>query len=247
MRTASRFLLASLLLVWAHSAAAQTVDDVVEKCVAALGGRAALGKLTSRSATGTITLSTPGGDLAGSIEVLSQAPNKSRTLIKVDASALGAGMITVDQRFNGVAGYVMDSLQGNSEITGGQLDNMRNAGFPTPLLIYKQAGATATLSGKEKVGDRDAYVVIFEPPSGSIVRQYVDAETYLTLKTVMKVQVPQLGQEVEQTTEFADYRDVDGIKTAFRLTSTSSVQRLSVTITKLEHNVQIDAALFSKP
>jgi outer membrane lipoprotein-sorting protein len=247
MRTASRLLLASSLLVWAHSATAQTADDVVEKCIAALGGRAALVKLTSRSATGTITLSTPGGDLTGSIEVLNQAPNKSRTLIKVDASALGAGMITVDQRFNGVAGYVMDSLQGNSEITGGQLDNMRNTGFPTPLLIYKQAGATATLGGKEKVGDRDAYVVIFEPPSGSIIRQYVDAETYLTLKTVMKVQVPQLGQDVEQTTEFADYRDVDGIKTAFRLTSTSSVQRLSVTITKVEHNVKIDAALFSKP
>lgn len=247
MRAASRLVLASLLLVWAHSAAAQTVDEVVEKCVAALGGRAALGKLTSRSATGTITLSTPGGDLTGSIEILNAVPNRSRTLIKVDASSLGAGLVVVDQRFNGVAGYVMDSLQGNSDVTGNQLDNMRNGAFPTPLLNYKQMGATATLSGKEKVGDRDAYVVIFEPASGSIVRQYIDAETYLTLKAVAKVDVPQLGQEVEQTTEFSDYRDVDGIKTAFRVASTSAIQRLSVTITKVEHNVRIDEALFSKP
>jgi hypothetical protein len=192
-------------------------------------------------------LSTPGGDLTGSIEILNAVPNRSRTLIKVDASSLGAGLVVVDQRFNGVAGYVMDSLQGNSDVTGNQLDNMRNGAFPTPLLNYKQMGATATLSGKEKVGDRDAYVVIFEPASGSIVRQYIDAETYLTLKAVAKVDVPQLGQEVEQTTEFSDYRDVDGIKTAFRVASTSAIQRLSVTITKVEHNVRIDEALFSKP
>ncbi|SRR5258706_1648341 len=247
MRAASRLVLTSLLLVWAHSAAAQTVDEVVEKSVAALGGRAALGKLKSRSATGTITLSTPGGDLTGSIEILNAAPNKSRTLIKVDASVLGAGQIVVDQRFNGVAGYAMDSLQGNRDITGNQLDNLRNGTFPTPLLNYKQMGATATLSGKEKVGDREAYVVIVEPTSGSIVRLNIDAETYLTLRTVTKVDVPQLGQEVEQTTEFSDYRNVDGIKTAFRITATSAIQRLSVTITKVEHNVRIDDALFSKP
>jgi hypothetical protein len=170
MRAASRLALALLLLAWTQPAAAQTVDDVIARCVTALGGRAALAKLTSRSATGTITLSTPGGDLTGSIEMLNAVPNKSRTLIKVDASSLGVGQIVVDQRFNGVAGYVLDSLQGNRDITGNQLDNLRNGAFPTPFLNYKQTGATATLTGKEKVGDRDAYVIVFEPASGSIVR-----------------------------------------------------------------------------
>ena len=247
MRAVSRFLLVSLLVVWANGAAAQTVDDVVDKCVAALGGRAALGKLKSRSATGTITLSTPGGDLTGPVEVLNAAPNKSRTLISLDASALGAGLIVVDQRFDGTSGYVMDSLQGNRDITGNQLDNLRNGSFPTPLLNYKEMGATATLSGKEKVGAREAYVVTFEPPSGSVVRQYIDTETYLPLRLVAKLDVPQLGQQVEQTSEFSDYREVDGVKIAFHVASTSAVQSLSITLTKVEHNGQIDAALFSKP
>src|SRR5882757_6966822 len=168
MRAVSRRLaLASLFLIWAHAGLAQTADDVIERSVTALGGRAAFGKVTSQSAAGTITLSTPGGDVSGPVEVLNAVPNKSRTLIKVDLSSLGAGQLVMDQRFDGMSGYVLDSLQGNRDITGNQLDNMRNGAFPHPFLIYKKLGATAQLGPKEKVGDRDAYPVTFDFPSGS--------------------------------------------------------------------------------
>ena len=70
-------------------------------------------------------------------------------------------------------------------------------------------GTAAQLNGKEKVGDREAHVLIFEPTSGSLVRHYIDAETYLPIKSVIKVDVPQIGQQVEQTTEFLDYREVE--------------------------------------
>ena len=59
--------------------------------------------------------------------------------------------------------------------------------------------------------------------------------------------LPQLGREVEQTTEFLDYREVDGVKLPFQLKSTSSVQNYTIEITKVEHNVPVDEALFSKP
>jgi hypothetical protein len=231
----------------AQAARAQTADDVIAKSVTATGGRAALGKLKSRLMTGTITLATPAGDISGSVEILNASPNKSRSLIKVDLSALGAGPWVLDQRFNGSTGYVIDTLQGNRDMTGNQLDNMRNGSFPHPFLNYKELGLTTQLGGKEKVGERDAYVVIFEPPSGSVVRQYIDAETYLPVKTTMKVEVPQLGQETEQTVEYFDYREVDGVKVPFRLAATSSVQNYTVTFTKVEHNVRIDETLFSKP
>jgi zinc protease len=248
MRIESRRLAVALLLVgWAHVVWAQTADDVVNRCLTAIGGRAALGKLKSRSMIGTIALSTPAGDIAGSIEILNAAPNKSRTLIKADLSALGAGQLVLDQRFDGTSGYALDTLQGNRDITGNQLDNLRNGSFPHPFLNYKEMGMTAQVSGKERVGEREAYVVIFEPPSGSVVRQYIDAETYLPVKIVVKVDVPQLGREVEQTTEFLDYREVDGIKLPFGVTATSSVQNYTITITKVEHNVRVDEALFSKP
>jgi zinc protease len=248
MRTMSRRLLCVLpILVWAPAASAQTASEVVDKCLTALGGRAALAKVTSRSSSGTITLSTPGGEVSGTVEVLNQAPNKVRTLIKVDLSSLGAGQLVFDQRFDGTAGYVMDSMQGNRDITGNQLDNLRNTSFPTPLLDYKALGMNVQLGAKETVGGRQAYVLTLEPPSGSVVRQYVDAETYLPIQVVVKAFVPQIGQDLEQTTALLDYRAVDGVKLPFEVRASSSVQSFTIVLTKVEHNVRIDGALFSKP
>lgn len=39
----------------------------------------------------------------------------------------------------------------------------------------------------------------------------------------------------------------DGLKVAFRLVATSSVQNYTITFTKVEHNQSIDPAIFSKP
>jgi phage-related minor tail protein len=105
MRAVSRRLAVALLFVaWAHVAWAQTADELVDRSLAAIGGRAALLKLKSRVTTGTITLSTPAGDIEGSVELLNAAPNKSRSLIKVDLSALGVGQLVLDQRFDGNVG-----------------------------------------------------------------------------------------------------------------------------------------------
>ena len=103
--------------------------------------------------SGTITLSTPVGELTGPVEVLNQAPNKARTLIKLDLAAVGAGEMTIDQRFDGTAGIVMDSMQGNRDISGEQLDSMRNATFPSPFLDYKERGVTVEL-GPQREGRR---------------------------------------------------------------------------------------------
>jgi len=241
-----RLAIATLVFGWTQLAHAQTAEEIVEKHLAAIGGRAALAKLTSRTMTGTITVSTPGGDISGPVELVAQQPNKTRMLIKLDLSALGAGQMVFDQRFNGETGYVLDSMQGNREISGDQLDTMRNNVFPTPFLNYKAQGATVELGGKEKVGGRDAYVVILKPKSGAAVRQFFDAETFLPVRLIVKITLPQIG-DVEQTTDLSDFRDVDGVKVPFAITASSAVQQSSITITKVEHNTKVDDALFSKP
>jgi outer membrane lipoprotein-sorting protein len=240
----------AVLLLFSASAAtvsAQTADEVIEKSVTALGGRAAHAKVKSRVTAGTIVLTTPGGDIEGAIELTNAAPNKSRMLLKADLSALGAGPLVIDQRFDGSAGYVLDSLQGNREITGNQLDNLKNGSFPHPFLTFKDIGTKAELKGKEKVGDREAFLLIFDPTTGSEQRQYIDAETYLPIRMVMTVNVPQLGQDVEQITEFLDYKEVDGIKIPFRLKSSSAIQNFTITVSKVEQNVKVDDTLFVKP
>ena len=245
--SAKHTLSALLILLSAPGASAQTVDEIVEKSIAALGGRAAHAKLKSRSSSGSITLSTPVGEVPGTIEILQASPNKARTVIKADLTSLGAGPFVLDQRFDGKSGYVMDSLQGNRDMTGNQLDNLRNNSFPQPLLNYKDLGTSAKLGEKEKVGDRDAFVINFEPVSGSPTRLYIDAETYLPIRSVITADVPQLGRQIEQTTDFLDYREVDGIKIAFQLKAASAVQNFTVKVNSVEHNIAVDEALFAKP
>ena len=58
-----RLVIAVLVLGSSSLASAQTADEVIEKHLAAIGGRAALAKLESRLMIGTITLSTLGGDV----------------------------------------------------------------------------------------------------------------------------------------------------------------------------------------
>jgi outer membrane lipoprotein-sorting protein len=245
--TSRRLLIAIFCLAFVQAVSAQTADEIIEKHLAALGGRAALGKLTSRTAKGTITVSTPLGDIPGSIEVLNQAPNKSRTFVQIDLSGVGLGKVIQDQRFDGTSGYVIDTLQGNRDITGDQLEGMKSGSFPNPLLNYKQAGATVELAGKEKVGDREALVLVFKPKSGPVARQYIDAESFLPIKTVAKVNVPQAGGELEQTTETSDFRDVDGVKIPFHVRSQSPIQTVTIVLSSVENNTQIDPSLFSKP
>jgi hypothetical protein len=234
------------VLLGAHSSAAQTADEIIEKSIAAMGGRAAMEKVKTRVATGTLSIGTPAGDLTGSVEMFAAAPNKQRTVIKADLTQFGAGELLVDQRFDGTTGYVMDSMQGNRDITGSQLDNMKASSFPHPFLAYKALGIAVKLGAKEKVADRDAYLLTFEPAAGNPIRQYVDAETFLPTRGIIRVNLPQLG-EIEQWIDASDYRELDGVKVPFKLTLTNSMQTITFTFATIENNAAVDEKMFAKP
>lgn len=247
MRILIRSAIAVVVLACAQIAAAQTAEEIIEQSIAAMGGRAAFDKIKTRSMSGTITLMTPVGDIPGSVEILNARPNKARTLIKADLSSVGAGPLTIDQRFDGQNGYVLDTLQGNRDMTGNQLDNLRNSGFPHAFINYKDVGFSVKLQGKEKLGTGEAYVLIFEPATGSTIRQFIDAQTMMPVRFSLTVNVPQVGADVEQTTTLEDYREVDGIKMPFKLTSSSSLQSFTVALDKVAHNIEVDEKLFVKP
>ncbi|MBY0497376.1 MAG: hypothetical protein K2Y23_24505 [Cyanobacteria bacterium] len=241
-----RLALVGIFLFTAQFASAQTAEEVIEKSITAMGGRAALEKIKSRVVTGSLSIGTPAGDIAGTVEMYGAAPNKQRTVIKADLSAFGAGQLLIDQRFDGTAGYAMDSMQGNRDITGSQLDNMKAQGFPHPFLSYKAAGMSLKLGPKEQVLGRDMYVLLFETPSGSPIKQYVDAETFLPARTIITADVPQVGK-MEQMVDPSDYREQDGVKVAHKLTLTNAMQSISMTFTKVENNVALDEKMFVKP
>ena len=237
---------ALVVLSMAVTASAQTADEIIDKSIAALGGRAAMEKITSRRATGSLSITMPAGEIAGTVEILAAPPNKQRTVVKADLSQFGMGQLLVDQRFDGVKGFVSDSTQGDREMTGKQLEGMKANSFPHPFLDYKANGVSVTLKGKEQVAGRDAFLIVFQPATGNPIKQYIDAETFMPVRTTLSVDVPQIG-ELEQSADPSDFRDIDGIKEPHKLTLINSMQTITMTFTKVEHDVTVDPTLFVKP
>ena len=227
-------------------AAPQTADEIVEKHLAAIGGRAALAKITSRKAVGTVTLTTEAGDLTGPAELYTKTPNKSRALLTIDLTPVGMSeTMTIDQRFNGTEGWAKNSMQDDTQITGNQLDNMKNSMFPSSLLTYKEQGTKIDVLPKETIGGKELIVLQVTPKAGSTSKMYLDPQTYLLVRSVARIVSPELG-ELEQTSEHSDYRAVDGIQIAFTVKNTTPVQVITITLKTVEHNVAMDDAMFNK-
>lgn len=237
----------AMVLVLAPRATAQTADEIVEKHLAAMGGRAALAKLTSQVASGTIVIQAQGADLAGTVELSKKAPNKSRTLMRIDLSAMGGSELVVDQRCDGKTAFASNSLQGDREITGAQLQSMLNATFPSSFLNYKETGGKVELLGRETVGAKPVLAMQYTPAAGPAIKLYLDATTYLVSRSVVKLSVPEAGGEIEQATDVTDYRAIDGVQTPFQVTVSGSGQVLTITLAKVEYNVALDDAVFSRP
>jgi outer membrane lipoprotein-sorting protein len=244
-------ILAALFLIPAaagpRAQAADTVQSVIDKHLAALGGREALSKLTTRKATGTITITTPAGDLSGPAELYLKAPNKSRAVMSLDLTAVGGpGTLNLEQIFDGVSAWQINPLQGDAEITGTQLDNMKNNFFPTPFLQKDYAGAKAELLPRETINGTPWIVMKVTRPSGNATTLYFHPGTYLLARTVAMVDNPMGGGTMQQSTETQDYRPVDGVQVPFTVINVNEVQTVTIKLTKVEHNVAIDDAMFKK-
>ena len=247
----SRLLLSSLFLlslvpVLPAIRSVQTADDVIEKHLAALGGRAALGKLTSRKSTGTVTIATPNGALSGPIEIYTKPPNKTRAYMTLDLTALGSCRkddLGAEVRRHGRLDHstrckARRRSSATSCITCGTTSSR------VRYLDYKAAGTKIELLAKEPVGGKEAIVLLVTPKEGSVARIFFDPETHLLLRAVAKISSPELG-DFEQTNEPSDYRTVDGVKVPFVQTNTSPVQTVTIRLEKVEHNVPMDDAMFA--
>ena len=228
------------------SGQALTADQIVEKHLTALGGREALGKITSRRATGTVSVATPMGDLGGSLEMSAKAPNKMRADIRIDLTSVGGpGEMVITEMFDGTNGWSLNSMRGETPMSGDQLAGARNNFFPSPLLKYKELGMTATLEATQQVNGKAAHVVLFTPKSGPAERMFFDAESFLIVRTTSSMTLPEVGL-TDTVSEPSDYRTVDGVKVAFVIAQTAGGQKVTMTFTKVETNVTIADARFVK-
>ena len=97
----------------------------------------------------------------------------------------------------------------------------------------------------ETIGGREAYVVEAAAPHRVPIKLYFDRESGLLVR-MMRYADTALGFNPTQV-DYGDYRDVGGVKVAFRWTVARPSGRFTVQADTAEHNVAIDDARFVMP
>lgn len=109
-----------------------------------------------------------------------------------------------------------------------------------PELDYPQLGYRLALQGEDELDGRAVYVVDIIAPNGSVAAtEYFDAETKLKVRSILT----QDGATL--TTDFADYRQVNGILFPYTITSQGvAPQPLTFQVVNVEFNEGVSDGVF---
>jgi hypothetical protein len=130
-------------------------------------------------------------------------------------------------------------------LTGQELDGARLDGelcFPARI---KQALGRWRVGFPATIDDREVDVVQGTTAAGVIATLYFDKETGLLVRMVRYTDSP-VGR-IPTETDYADYREVSGVKMAYKWTTIWLDGREAVELSEVRPNVPIDAAKFARP
>jgi hypothetical protein len=217
----------------------KSVDEILEKYVHAIGGRAAIQKITSRVSKGTFELSSLAG-VKGTVEVYEKAPNLEVAMIMIP------GVGTEAEGFDGQIAWELEPDSGVvHDKTGLELASAkRNAEFYGEIKL-KELFPHMTLKGVEKAGVHQAYVIEAVPEVGNPERFYFDTQTGLLLRKDSVEEGDAGKRSVEEY--YDDYRAVDGVKQPFRVHQISPGTDLTIKLSEVKQNIPVDDAKFKKP
>jgi outer membrane lipoprotein-sorting protein len=234
-------LLAAALLgaAGARSQPALTAEQILEKSIAASGGRAAMARLTSTQASGLIEFVS--AKKYGKMQMYAKAPNKQLVISTLE------GIGEVRQGCDGQVAWSQDPTGIVQEATGAALEEMKRAATFNASLMWRERYPKVELAGEETVGGRKAYAVRLFPATGKPETRCFDQENFLFLKETGTHEFPGQGA-IEISVEFADYRDVGGIKMPFLIKQVMApVGEMRITLTEVKNNPELDDSLFRKP
>ena len=210
-----------------------SAEDILNKYIQALGGPQAIERLKSRVSRGTITLS---NGISIEFELYQSAPDKFYQTVK---SRFG----TNERGFNGAIGWIK-TARGVNELKGKQAGALDEFG----LMRLKDELMRTRVTGREKLGDREVYVVTGETTDGTRARLFFDAETGLLLRRI--IYMTNMIAVIPAQEDFGDYREVDGIKFPFSWQISSIDFQVPVQVKKytdIRINVPVDESKFNMP
>jgi photosynthetic reaction center cytochrome c subunit len=247
--------------IFAQAPEQPSPNVILDKYIQAVGGAQRLAGLTSYTARGTsIGFGGLGG--GGQVQIFAQFPDRRTTLIQFKDNPGRGDSI---RSYNGRSGWIKTPLTvlGEYELTGGELDGARldaQLSFPGQIkevLTDMRVGPTTTISDlpgpssqtagqpDEGIGqDREVNVVQGNGRRGVVATLYFDKKSGLLLRVVRSARTP-IGRVPTQI-DFADYRDVGGIKFPFRLIFAWLDGRDAIQLNEIKTNVPIEATNFER-
>jgi hypothetical protein len=232
-------LIAPMMLLFVGTIFAQTADEIIAKYLQATGGKEKIIQLTSVVLEGTI-------DVMGN-----SGPMKMITLngkgFKSEIDIQGSSIVSC---FNEKEGWSVNPFMGV-----GSPETMPEAQYKTgkdqifvgaPFVFYAEKGYKAELAGNEKIGDINALKIKMTSPDNTVVLYLFDPATGYLIRSIQQVDMQ--GSMVDNTMTFSDWKDVEGFPQPHKLSINIGGQfDMTMTISKVEYNKPIDAAIFTKP
>lgn len=214
-----------------------SVKQVLDKYVTAIGGREAYLKIKSRSGSGTIEI--PAMGIKGSFDSL-YAPD-AKMYMKMTIPGLGDMLEGSD----GKTSWAVNPIQGSRTKAGKELaQGLLSANFYKDInldTVYTKLEVVK----KDKVNDRDVYVVKATKDDLPEDTYYFDAENGLLVRTDSTAITPE-GQTTSSS-YYEDYREADGVKIPQKLRIVTPQFQMILTITSLKNNVEVDETKFAMP
>jgi hypothetical protein len=215
-------------------------DRVLDKYITAVGGAERLAHLASFAAKGSYR----GFDDQdkSALEIFAKAPGQRTTIIH---TLSGDSTATYDGRAGWIAAPQTEKPVPLLALTGQELDGVKlevELLFPARI---KEALGKWRVGAPVTIGDHEALPVQGVTSGGATATLCFDSESGLLVRLVRFSESP-VGRLVTQV-DYADYREVSGVKMPFRWTVTWLNGRSTFELSDVQPNVRIDAAKFAKP
>jgi photosynthetic reaction center cytochrome c subunit len=221
----------------------QKPEAVIDKYLQALGGVEKVSKITSFAAKGT-SVGFGGFGGGGRVEFYGKAPDQRSIVIGFpDAPGRDASV----RSYDGKTGWMKTPLSvlGEYQLSGSELDGARlDAQLSFPAQI-KQALTNLRSLPSETIDDKNCNVIQGNGPGRMFATLYFDKNTGLLIRMKRYGNSP-IGRLPTQI-DYADYRDVGGIKMPFRFTFSWLDGRDAFQLSEITLNAAVDASRFGRP
>jgi hypothetical protein len=225
------------------SSNAQTVDEVIQKYSANLGGLDAFNKIKSVKMTGIFT--TQGIDIPITIQVI----NGKAIRTDLNIESMGTQVINV---YNNGKAWKQNAFAGAptpTEVTAGtEFNELKMQSMLAPVLMdYKARGYKAELAGQEDVEGVKTYKIkLTFQEDGKTTTYYISTADYTLIKSESEREVQ--GQTATVGAYYSDLKEFNGIKIFMTRTQKMNGEEFQTTkFSTVELNVLIDEKIFEMP